>query len=372
MNTDVAFLADITEHPDDDAPRLIYADWLEDRGDQTSMARAEFIRVQIRLAQLDVDVPRRSSILDGLGDGFSEQLFQNFRRKYIPSEDPLEADATALLRVREMDLFREFGSQWRPHLGAGVRCPGFRRGFVEEVTLSARVLLRRGERLFQVAPLRRVRLSAWGSLAELVESPVLARLRGIDLPAHRLSVKELQLLLSSPHLSGLQELDISSCLLRMLLGWPGLGRLTHLGLESNALNEDDVRELARCRHLTGLRTLNLANNQLGDGAAAALARSCHLGSLCALDLTGNRIGDRGAIALVSSPGLPRLRALYLSNNRVGDKGARALARLTGLGRLSCLCLDSNSIQSAGEAALRKSAASAVIHLEWPTSLPVTL
>jgi uncharacterized protein (TIGR02996 family) len=43
-------LEDIIQNPADDAPRLIYADWLEDRG---NLIRAEFIRVQIRLAQSD-------------------------------------------------------------------------------------------------------------------------------------------------------------------------------------------------------------------------------------------------------------------------------------------------------------------------------
>ncbi|MEK6235193.1 MAG: TIGR02996 domain-containing protein [Planctomycetales bacterium] len=37
------FLADITAHPDDDAPKLVYADWLEERGDK----RAEFIRLVV-------------------------------------------------------------------------------------------------------------------------------------------------------------------------------------------------------------------------------------------------------------------------------------------------------------------------------------
>src|SRR3954471_9486928 len=41
MRLQDGFLADIIEHPDDDAPRLIYADWLEENGDQ---ARAQFIR----------------------------------------------------------------------------------------------------------------------------------------------------------------------------------------------------------------------------------------------------------------------------------------------------------------------------------------
>src|SRR5262245_39367867 len=40
-----AFLESILETPEDDVPRLIYADWLEDHGDHD---RAEFIRLQIQ------------------------------------------------------------------------------------------------------------------------------------------------------------------------------------------------------------------------------------------------------------------------------------------------------------------------------------
>jgi uncharacterized protein (TIGR02996 family) len=44
-----AFLADIVAHPADDAPRLVYADWLEDHGEA---GRAEFIRLQCELARM--------------------------------------------------------------------------------------------------------------------------------------------------------------------------------------------------------------------------------------------------------------------------------------------------------------------------------
>ncbi len=49
MATAEAFLEAIIGRPDDDGPRLAYADWLDERGDA---ARAEFIRVQIALARL--------------------------------------------------------------------------------------------------------------------------------------------------------------------------------------------------------------------------------------------------------------------------------------------------------------------------------
>jgi len=44
-----ALLAAILSSPGDDTPRLIYADWLEDRGE---VERAEFIRVQCELARI--------------------------------------------------------------------------------------------------------------------------------------------------------------------------------------------------------------------------------------------------------------------------------------------------------------------------------
>src|SRR5207249_8060556 len=47
MARDEAFLQAIVENPDDDTPRVVYADWLDEHGDA---ARAEFIRLQVRLS----------------------------------------------------------------------------------------------------------------------------------------------------------------------------------------------------------------------------------------------------------------------------------------------------------------------------------
>jgi len=43
MDDRAALLRAIVESPDDDAPRLVYADWLDERGESD---RAEFIRLQ--------------------------------------------------------------------------------------------------------------------------------------------------------------------------------------------------------------------------------------------------------------------------------------------------------------------------------------
>ncbi|WP_371388991.1 TIGR02996 domain-containing protein, partial [Salmonella sp. M9-2] len=50
MTPDDAFLQSIIENPDDDGPRLVYADFLEEHGQP---ARAALIRVQCQLAEGD-------------------------------------------------------------------------------------------------------------------------------------------------------------------------------------------------------------------------------------------------------------------------------------------------------------------------------
>src|SRR5262245_17894644 len=84
-----AFLPDIIANPDDDAPRLIYADWLEENGEPE---RAEFIRVQCELARLPRGDDRRPTLL-----------------------------------ARERRLFVTHGGTW----GRGRLDERFRRGFVE-------------------------------------------------------------------------------------------------------------------------------------------------------------------------------------------------------------------------------------------------
>ena len=54
MSDEKALLTAIWEHPHEDTPRLVYADWLQENGQPE---RAEFIRVQIELARLDEDAP---------------------------------------------------------------------------------------------------------------------------------------------------------------------------------------------------------------------------------------------------------------------------------------------------------------------------
>src|SRR3954454_6234130 len=58
MTDEEAFLDALAEDPDDDATRLVYADWLEERGEE---GRALYLRKECELAALPGEGERRTS-----------------------------------------------------------------------------------------------------------------------------------------------------------------------------------------------------------------------------------------------------------------------------------------------------------------------
>ena len=105
---DDQFLAAIRAAPDDDLPRLVYADYLEERGDA---ARAEFIRAQVELATLNETSGRLPLLEDRAHEllarhepawlgGVAAQLSEwEFRRGFLDQAEfntpDLDADAVA-------------------------------------------------------------------------------------------------------------------------------------------------------------------------------------------------------------------------------------------------------------------------------------
>jgi uncharacterized protein (TIGR02996 family) len=253
MSRDDAFLQAIREDPDDDVPRLIYADWLEEQGDP----RGEFIRVDCALEHLPATDRRRPPLL-----ARRRQLLAQHRGAWLGPLRPL-------------------AYHWE-----------FRRGFPEEMTADARPFLDHAGRIFAAAPVRLARLLHGGTVTEaLAECRHLRRLCSLHLTDNGLGDDGLRTLLASPHLGGLR------C----------------LRLGNNDLGDEGAALLARAAGLVGLTSLTLSRNAIGDEGAAALAGSRHLGNLTALDLGNNGIQDAGARALAEAAGLPRLVALDLSN-----------------------------------------------------------
>src|SRR5438309_7067053 len=126
-----ALLAAIREAPRDDAPRLIYADWLDEHGEADL---AEFIRVQIEIEPFrrlagDLDRWRRAVIDLHLNDP-------------VPADFPPEWQRYAELARREHELYEAHRWEWLGPLGMldGEHDAHFDarfcRGFAEEVSLA--------------------------------------------------------------------------------------------------------------------------------------------------------------------------------------------------------------------------------------------
>ena len=131
-----AFLANIIAEPDSDAPRLVYADWLDDHGEGD---RAEFIRVQCGLAKVD----ENNRDIHPLASRERELLEKHQQEWLRPLRDLAYPEGRGWL------------GRWRTKI---VFAAVFRRGFPESVVLPCGRFLQRGETLFRAAPIQEVQL----------------------------------------------------------------------------------------------------------------------------------------------------------------------------------------------------------------------
>jgi uncharacterized protein (TIGR02996 family) len=325
VSLDEAFLADICEHPDDDAPRLIYADWLDEHGQPE---RAEFIRVQIELARLPEDARQRptlevreAEILAEfetlLMEPLSEFLFPRQESTSRGTALPSRPDGSGEPSHRGLHL-SEVSAEW---ISFSPRHE-FRRGFVEFLQLESDMFVTRGSDIFARTPLREIWLPNQEEYDSLAACPHLARLSILNLSCARLSEEfRPSVLISSPYLSGLTGLYLCTghefgCLDRSglvaLATTPHLNRLRTLDLSSNWISDEGVEILARAHCLSGLEHLHLGQSDIGDAGVRMLAATPALLNLRSLDLEGNPIGEAGLRALLKSRYLKGLTTLNVS------------------------------------------------------------
>ncbi len=130
-----SFIRAICDQPDDDAPRLVLADWLDEHGESE---RAEFIRVQCELARMD--------------------------RETTHSQIDLWA-AQNKLHDRERELLAGHNVEWsRPlpgpfELSGNVLKWDFIRGFVGSIECSAADWLTHADTILREHPVQSVRLT---------------------------------------------------------------------------------------------------------------------------------------------------------------------------------------------------------------------
>jgi uncharacterized protein (TIGR02996 family) len=288
MSTEDALLAAVRSAPDDDLPRLVYADWLEENGDAD---RAEFIRVQIEQARL--------------------------RQPDTRLHPPVG---------REQELLERNAARWREPVAGWLRIHPFqvryRRGFVEAIELRNR--------------------GHWrpAGLTDFLHFP-LAAVNSLTVSSNdgdHLEPQHVHDLFDRPeweHLTslGFAELgDVSPEAVATLVTCPNLPRLTHLTFWACTVGTPAVRALAGHVALSRVRRLTLTRLHLRDEAVATLAAGSWVAQLTALDLGGNSfITDVGATALANSPHLSGLTSLNLAPyaDRITEAGRAALRRRFG-------------------------------------------
>lgn len=300
-----AFLADICEHPDEDAPRLVFADWLDDQGESTF---AEFIRLQCALARTSADDPRRTR-----------------------------------WQQREEELASTVGVQFA-EIAALCDQVVYRRGFIEVIHILTEAFVQHREMLCRLAPVRLLRLIAVTStdMEMLATVPELARPAVLQLPgSYRHAGCER--FFRSPHLSNLRGLALNDTPIGMrglvhLLESPAITRLTHLHLGATRIGDPGVEALATSPNCSQLLALDLRGNAINPASIRALNDSPYLGRLRRLGLWYNRLGDEGVEELVRLPLFGRLQHLSLGNNRLTGRGLELLANSPALSGIRSLWL----------------------------------
>jgi uncharacterized protein (TIGR02996 family) len=314
MNLRQALLANILAAPEDDGPRLVYADWLEEFGDTDSdRARAEFIRLQCAAERLE--------------EWSLERLD---------------------LEERAEDLLQEHGESWQQEVPGWVARGGhYRRGFIERAHALYDQFLLSAEELFVAAPVREVQLNPIrdGGRA-LAECPHLARLRRLTMVFEE-SLVDLPVFLASPYLAELTGLILDHVWMTwsspprppsemfgdvgatLLADCPRLSRLAALGVRGNNVGPEGLAALIASPHLARIEELDLIDNSIGDAGLERLARSPWADQLTCLDLRSSEVGGAGLRALVAARPA-RLRRLKVGGGRTGGAGIGALANCTHL------------------------------------------
>lgn len=302
-----AVLAD----PDDDAPRLAYANWLTERGDPWG----ELISVQIARTRADTPVleTHERELLEALSPpsrtyrrGFVEVL-----RSWSDDLDEQLVDTC----VRELHI--EGGSH-RPDHGARI-----------------------------VAALPRMRLRSL-SLGTMSDEELATVLDALDekldsfaygLGHHSVPTTQVVAIMRSPlRVSSLALSGIVAEALATIAAWH---RLQSLSLEGSDIGRGVFKNFVDSPALAGLEQLELSYTGVGEEDVVAIASSAM--PLVSLGLTGNVLSPAAAHRIANTPRFAALRRLRIAQCGIGDEGLNALLASPHLSRDMTLCLDGRAL-----------------------------
>jgi len=289
----MALMLTIVDHSEDDVPRLVYADWLEENGESE---HAAFIRLQVTKYRTSPRDPKFARLLQQEMDfAFREERRLRDRLPVFPGLiwGAFDRGFVDRLTIRGLEGVQSFSQHALKLVGetpwSELQIEQLREGYDLTPWLD----------LEPIPNLRQVTIgTGWGhwALGPLLHSPIMSTVR-------RLVIKDVwiddatQLALhDSKQLKNLEEL-----------------RLSRTGFQHVRL-----RRFSPAR-LPNLKRLIFRENKLTDEGLHELIRSGILDSLEVLDLTDNTIGSDGMDSLTEVQFM-ELHTLRLSQNQITDFG----------------------------------------------------
>lgn len=311
-----ALLRAIVRHPDDDTPRRVYADWLQENG---RAEEAELLRVQCDLARAEPRDPDYSDLLD------RDEELRLWLAAHVPGPRP----------TFPAGLSVEGGSWWWPYTERGF--PRFLEfdGALKSGARAMRALASALERAFDALPTRWlvVRDVTAAQLAALLKQPVLAKVTQLTVA---LSVygdeadDVARLLAKCRHLRNLTGLSA-----RFAFGDAGCEALANgpwhdlewFSPTCHQFTAVGVRALGVAAWFRNLRSL--AFDDLPDSAFEALARCGPFSRLHSLDLTHGSFGEPALRTFGASRAFPALQKLVLDETDLSRSSFAAVAGAGG-------------------------------------------
>lgn len=157
---ETAFVRAVLEDPDDDAPRLVYADWLVEHGEEE---RAEVILTQIKYASTkclpECFSPRKIGCV--CGRDLLRLRAEDLLGSLPHGGEWLKSFAEIIWGTVRPPPYntRHFGSTWIESPGGDLIKMRWSCGFISEIHLSTAAFLEHAEALFAAHPVTAVRLS---------------------------------------------------------------------------------------------------------------------------------------------------------------------------------------------------------------------
>lgn len=370
-----SLFAAICASPRDDLPKLVFADWLDERGDVVDRAHAELIRIQCEW-ELDALANRR----------LVEPYHFDFRRPHWPDpvlvakHDPFSARAIRLLsRATELEpLAKTRPLMPQPQVnGAAYRHVGPVKGLRTGLRISfAPTWWRRLAELKSILPIRHVitnieegrylgrpplepididvlkniesltaiRHSSLVLLQQILESPDVKQLRLLSIQHDLNTPGLLEILAMAEQLDKLEELELQD-VNENALGLPmRTGRFQNLR-KLRLVSQEGLRQIAPAvgqlveSASDRLEELDVASLGDVDGIIFRVSRLAGLFpklvqlKLVESGLTGRIVGD-----LLTSQNFPELRQLIVSDNPLVDFIGRTLEKTSTYPKLHTLDL----------------------------------